>query len=153
MTAKEALQRMINVICNECSNCVCEGGNEKCFWFNLYKKVETALNRLEELEKENVLLRENNRSLEELMKRPELVIVKENIQLQRDNDLLLINECSARQENKELKEVLKIIKEKGVRELSVVADLCNWDWNEYVKLPCSKLYTKTEFNLLKEYLG
>lgn len=46
----------------------------------------------------------------------------------------------------------EIIKEKGIRELSVAEDLCNWDWNEYVKLPCSKLYTKTEFNLLKEHL-
>ena len=53
---------------------------------------------------------------------------------------------------KELEKVLKIIKEKGVRELSVVEDLCNWNWDEYVKLPCSKIYTKTEFDLLKEYL-
>ena len=76
-----------------------------------YSLIETELKALEESKKENALLKENNHSLEELMKRPELVIVKENIQLHRDNDLLLINERSARQENKKLKEVLEIIKE------------------------------------------
>lgn len=75
------------------------------------KSIEATLDRLQELEKENVLLRQNNHSLEQLMKRPELELVRENIQLKRDNDILLINECSSRQENKQLDKVLKILKE------------------------------------------
>ena len=126
--------------------------------------VETALNRLPELEKENVLLRENIHSLEELMKRPELELVRENIQLKRDNDLLLMNECSARQENKKLEEVLKIIKEKVINERLIVVD---WE-DEFPDYTEVKGYTgyaiydykgttfvrisETEFDLLKEYL-
>lgn len=103
--------------------------------------VETALNRLPELEKENVLLRENIHSLEELMKRPELELVRENIQLKRDNDLLLINECSARQENKKLDKVLKIIRE----------DFEVTDFDEF--LPKNSYYESEEKqNLIKEYL-
>lgn len=94
---------------------------------NAHKTIDDALNRLEELEKENADLKLDNDNLF------------------RTNQRLVI-------ENTSQEKVLKIIKEKGIKELSVVEDMCNWNWDDYVKLPCSKLYTKSEFELLKEHL-
>ncbi len=74
----------------------------------------------------------------------------ENSDLHLKEDLDVIKNAINQLEEQE--KVLSIIKEKGVKELSVIEDLCNWDWNEYVKLPCSKLYTKEEFEILKEAL-
>jgi hypothetical protein len=156
----EALEKIMNNCCDNCANDICKNKeNGDCCNFINYKIIETALKRLPELEKENVLLRQNNHSLEQLMKRPELEIARENIQLKRDNDLLLINECSARQENKELKEVLKIIKEIFCNNASgdIETGLCYGGSLGWIKLGRNHDYIVSgipieKINLLKEYL-
>lgn len=52
MSPREALERLMNCLCNDCCNSVCSGGNKNCYWFNLYKEVESGLLRLEVREKQ-----------------------------------------------------------------------------------------------------
>ena len=95
----------------------------------------------------------------------ELEIIKQRLNTIRENTKVN-NRRIADEENKEcikcietcLSDIekslkaLEIIKEKGVRHLSYIEILCDWDWKKYTSLSCAKLYTKSEFNLLKEYL-
>lgn len=116
MTAKEALQVLIDYLEYPCDK--------------EYDIVWNALNRLEELEKENKHLKN------------QIKVYKRN----HEQELIYIAE---------LRKVLKIIKQKGVNTNLMFDKDCEdvETYNEIIKSHIYMRYlTETEFNLLKEYL-
>lgn len=62
-----------------------------------------------------------------------------------------IIETSLRRKDK-LEAVIELLKNEQFRnEISVLED-CSWDYNNYLKIPASKLFNREVFELLKEIL-
>lgn len=100
-----------------------------------YNKIKSDLERKEKLEKEQEELIEHNNYLSNQVD----ILTKESEKLEI--------------ENSKLKAVVEILKDDQIRkEIAVCKDLCNWDYEEYISLPCSKIFDRDTFNLLKEML-
>jgi len=127
MTAKEALKELCNYV-NDDDYFNYGGGYYEC-----KTTLETALNRLEELEKENKELKERYAHSQEM------------------------RECFFKQKNEwkynylELEKVLKIIKERTDIGVVILGDEPHLRTFDKSRLRFYGI-TETEFNLLKEYL-
>ena len=128
------------------------------FWKNKYtlELIETELKRLEELEDDFQVLRnifeakDNNELLQRIEK-----MYDRNIYLEKDNN-------SLRQVNKDIGNILRIIKEKKVNVGLFLIGYGNCDYSDYerdlkmefqiIEQVSSKPLTQAEFDLLKGWL-